>query len=111
MESIDISRYSYRINWSDEDNEFVATCVEFPLLSWLAPSQSEALQGFGDMLHDVITDMQEQGEQVPEPFADRNYSGKFNLRIGRGLHRKLAVHAAENGMSLNQYVLQRLTVE
>jgi predicted HicB family RNase H-like nuclease len=45
---------------------------------------------------------------VPVPFAERGYSGRFNLRVGEDLHRELAVHAAEDGMSLNQYVLWKL---
>ncbi len=49
------------------------------------------------------------GEQVPEPFADRTYSGKFNLRVGENLHRELAIQAAEDGLSLNQYVVRKLT--
>ncbi|WP_422737948.1 toxin-antitoxin system HicB family antitoxin [Micromonospora sp. WMMD729] len=32
----------------------------------------------------------QQGEQVP-PFAERSYSGKFNLRVGESLHRELAI--------------------
>lgn len=38
----------------------------------------------------------------------RSYSGKFNLRVGESLHRELAMQAAEDGMSLNQYVLRKL---
>jgi predicted HicB family RNase H-like nuclease len=45
---------------------------------------------------------------VPQPFAERSYSGKFNLRVGESLHRVLAIQAAEDGMSLNQYVLRKL---
>jgi predicted HicB family RNase H-like nuclease len=104
----DVSHYTYRVTWSAEDGEFLATCAEFPSLSWLASSQIEALQGLEGMLREVIADMEEQGEQVPEPFAERSYSGKFNLRVGESLHRELAIHAAEDGMSLNQYVLRKL---
>ncbi|MBM0238865.1 type II toxin-antitoxin system HicB family antitoxin [Micromonospora sp. ATA32] len=104
----EVSHYTYRVTWSAQDAEFVATCAEFPSLSWLAPSQIEALQGLQDLLRDVIDDMEEQGEQVPKPFADRHYSGKFNLRVGESLHRELAIQAAEDGMSLNQYVLRKL---
>lgn len=25
----------YKVEWSDEDNEYVATCTKFPSLSWL----------------------------------------------------------------------------
>jgi predicted HicB family RNase H-like nuclease len=104
----DVSHYTYRVTWSAEDGEFLATCAEFPSLSWLASSQIEALQGLEGMLREVIADMEAQGEQVPEPFAERSYSGKFNLRVGESLHRELAIHAAEDGMSLNQYVLRKL---
>lgn len=105
----EITHYTYRVTWSAEDHEFVATCAEVPSLSWLASSQIEALQGLQDLLREVITDMEEQGEQVPQPFADRHYSGKFNLRVGESLHRELAIHAAEDGISLNQYVLRKLS--
>ena len=46
---------------------------------------------------------------VPEPLSERSYSGKFNLRVGEGLHRRLAIRAAEEHLSLNQYVVQRLS--
>jgi len=105
----EVSHFTYRVTWSAEDGEFLATCAEFPSLSWLASSQIEALQGLENLLHEVLADMEEQGEQVPQPFADRRYSGKFNVRVGESLHRELAIRASEDGMSLNQYVLRKLT--
>ncbi|WFE62477.1 type II toxin-antitoxin system HicB family antitoxin [Micromonospora sp. WMMD714] len=105
----EVSHYSYRVTWSAQDNEFVATCAEFPSLSWLAPSQIEALQGLQRLLSEVVADMEQQDEEVPQPFADRSYSGKFNVRVGESLHRELAIHAAEDGMSLNQYVVRKLS--
>src|SRR3954447_2812274 len=95
----DVSHYTYRVSWSADDAEYVATCAEFPSLSWLASSQLEALQGLQELLGDVVADMSGAGEQVPEPLADRTYSGKFNVRIGENLHRELAIHAAEDGLS------------
>lgn len=105
----EVSHFTYRVTWSAEDGEFLATCAEFPSLSWLASSQIEALQGLENLLREVLADMEEQGEQVPQPFADRSYSGKFNVRVGESLHRELAIRASEDGMSLNQYVLRKLT--
>jgi len=106
---LDVSHYTYRVSWSADDAEYVATCAEFPSLSWLAASQVEALEGLQKMLRDVVADLAASGEQVPEPFAERTYSGKFNLRVGESLHRELAIHAAEDGLSLNQYVVRKLT--
>jgi predicted HicB family RNase H-like nuclease len=105
----EVSHYTYRVSWSADDDEFVATCAEFPSLSWLAPNRDDALRGLESLLLEVVGDMVEQGEQPPEPFSERTYSGKFNLRVGESLHRELATHAAEDGISLNQYVLRKLT--
>jgi predicted HicB family RNase H-like nuclease len=87
----------------------VATCLEFPSLSWLADSQVEALTGLEQVLAEVLTDMQAEGEALPEPFPERSYSGKFNVRVGERLHRDLVTNAAEEGLSLNQYVLRKLS--
>jgi predicted HicB family RNase H-like nuclease len=105
---VEVSHYTYRVAWSAEDGEFVATCLEFPSLSWLAASQVEALQALEAVVRDVVADMEVQGEQVPVPLSERQYSGKFNVRVGERLHRDLAMHAAEDGMSLNQYVVKKL---
>src|SRR5664280_2367038 len=105
----DVSHYTYRVTWSSEDDEFVAACVEFPSLSWLAPSQVEALSGLDDLIAETVADMQEQGETVPQPLSERRYSGKFNLRVGESLHRRLAIEAAEEQVSINQLVIRKLT--
>jgi predicted HicB family RNase H-like nuclease len=105
----DITHYTYRVTWSVEDDEFVATCLEFPSLSWLADTQEGALQGLRAVVAEVIDDLHRTGEPVPESLSSRTYSGKFNLRVGEQLHRKLAMEAATENLSLNQYVVRRLT--
>ena len=108
LERPNVAHYTYRVTWSAEDDEYVATCLEFPSLSWLAESRSDAIDGLEALVADVVQDMQENGETVPEPIAERRYSGTFNVRIGENLHRDLAMHAAEEHMSLNQYVVRKL---
>jgi len=70
------------VTWSVEDDEFVATCAEFPSLSWLADSQPAALEGLVDLVADTVADLAAESEAVPEPLSERSYSGKFNLRVG-----------------------------
>ena len=43
-------RYTYRVAWSPEDEEFVGLCAEFPSLSWLAPTSDEAITLESDTL-------------------------------------------------------------
>jgi hypothetical protein len=46
-------RYTFTVAWSAEDGEYVATCAECPSLSWLAPTQDEALAGLKSVIeHD-----------------------------------------------------------
>lgn len=96
--------YTYRVTWSPEDGEYVATVAEFRTLSWLARDPTEALLGLRTLVASIVSDLQAGGENVPEPLADRTYSGEFRLRIPPALHRALAIEAAEQGVSLNRLV-------
>jgi hypothetical protein len=49
--------YTYRVSWSAEDGEYVATCAEFPSLSWLAEQQEEAFAGIRQLVHDTVADI------------------------------------------------------
>lgn len=100
--------YTYRVTWSPEDGEHVGLCVEFPSLSWLAATPEEALLGIRQMLSEAVADMQSAGETVPEPLAEKNYSGEFRVRIPPEVHRALALQAAEQGVSLNRLASAKL---
>jgi len=102
-------RYTYRVTWSEEDNEYVGLCAEFPSLSWLEPSPEEALKGIRQTVAQVVSDLETSGESVPEPIAIKKYSGKFIVRIPPDLHRRLAIEAAESGVSLNRLASDRLS--
>ncbi len=52
----------------------------------------------------------ENGFEVPLPITADNYSGKFNVRIPKSLHQKLAIEAEKEGVSLNQYVVYKLSM-
>ena len=104
----DTKHYTYRVTWSGEDGEYVATVVELPSLSWLHAEQGEALRCLVDLVDEVVADLEANGEVIPEPIADRRFSGKFNLRVPESLHRELALAAAEEGVSLNRLASNRL---
>lgn len=101
-------RYSYRVTWSDEDQEYVGLCVEFPSLSWLEGSPEAALKGVRELVAEVVRDLEENRETVPEPIAAKRYSGKFIVRVPPELHRQLALEAAESGISLNRLASDKL---
>ena len=106
---INHEHYTYRVIWSQEDGEFVGLCVELPSLSYLADTQTGALQGIIQLAGECAQDMADNGEDIPEPLSQRTYSGKFMVRMPPEQHRNLAIAAAEQGISLNRYVASRLS--
>jgi predicted HicB family RNase H-like nuclease len=101
-------KYTYRVIWSEEDREYAGLCTELPSLSWLAASQAEALRGIVEAAREVVEDMAKKREPIPEPIAARTYSGTFKVRIPPQVHRKLAMEAAEEHVSLNRLVSAKL---
>ena len=103
-----VDRYTYRVTWSEEDQEYVGLCAELPSLSWLEKTPEKALAGMRKLVKDCLNDMDANGETIPEPIAVKSYSGKFMVRIPPETHRSLAIQAAESGVSLNRLVASRL---
>ncbi|WP_027174504.1 type II toxin-antitoxin system HicB family antitoxin [Desulfovibrio aminophilus] len=106
---MNVQHYSYRVIWSEEDQEFVGLCAEFPSLSWLDESQLAALEGIVHLVGEVITDMAKNNEQPPAPISQRKFSGHISLRTTPDVHRDLALSAAERGVSINRYINSLVT--
>ena len=100
--------FTYRVTWSPEDGEHVGLCAEFPSLSWLDTTPEGALAGIRQLVIDVVREMTANGDKVPDPIADRTYSGEFKVRIPPQIHRALVLQAAEEGVSLNRLASAKL---
>ena len=70
-------------------------------LEELYESLTEALEGH-------VAAMLENGLEVPLPVSENDYSGKFIVRLPKSLHKRLAIEADKEGVSLNQYALYKL---
>lgn len=101
-------KYTYRVTWSDEDQEFVGLCTELPSLSWLAPTRGEALHGVEKLVRGIVADMKARDEPLPVPLAVQGFSGTFKVRIPSALHRRLVMEAADSAVSLNRLVSMKL---
>ncbi len=105
----EVDRYTYRVTWSEEDNEYVGLCAEFPSLSWLETSPEKALAGIRKVVKETVADLKKSRQSVPEPISTRAYSGKFMVRVPPEVHRMLAIKAAESGVSINRLVSSKLS--
>ena len=105
---MDYTKYAYRVVWSEDDSEFVGLCAEFPSLSVLSKGRREAFDGIVDLVDNVAQEMVKNGEEPPPPISEKQYSGKFQVRVPPSLHKELALKAAEEGLSLNRYASYKL---
>jgi len=102
------SRYSFEVQWSKEDDAFIGRVAEWDLLAAHGETEQEALEEIRNVVAYAIEESEADGEDYPEPIGDRDYSGRFNVRIPPSLHRRLATEAAREGVSLNQLVTTKL---
>ena len=95
---------------SDESGEYYyASVQELDGCQSTGDSFEEAYRNIYEAMEGWIETKLENGFEVPKPVDGMNYSGKFVLRIPKSLHKKLALQAAQEGVSLNQYALYKLS--
>jgi len=99
-----MNRYSINLNWSDEDQSYVATVPEFPNLMAFGDTPDEALKEANVALEGFIKIFEEDGLVLPNPIKTSHYSGKISLRILSDLHMELSNEAKIENCSLNQYI-------
>jgi len=105
----DIKKYTYRIEWSEDDGCHVARCIEFPSLAAHGDTIEEALKEIEYVVAESVKWMKKEGEAVPEPLGLKKFRGHLTLRIPPEKHRELAIRCAEEGVSLNRFILSRLS--
>ena len=82
--------------------------IEFPDLPGCL-SVADTLDEIAPMAEDArrlwMESMYDNGMEIPLPTYPEEYSGKFNVRLPRSLHRRLAEAADREGVSLNTLVI------
>ena len=70
-------------------------------------TQQEALEMLDDAKLGWLGIAIEDGDEIPLPesLIKKEYSGKFNIRMPKNLHRRLAERAEVEGVSLNTHAL------
>ena len=88
---------------------YFATVREFDGCMSHGDTYEEAFENIQDAMKGWIKTKLDSGFPIPEPINDNQYSGKFVIRLPKSLHAKLAMEAVQEGISLNQYALYRLS--
>jgi len=94
-----------RLVLPDTDGTFSAEIVEFPGCIAVGGTAAEALSNLDEVAADWIAAELEQGHEIPEPMDTAGFSGKLVLRMSKGLHRRAALAAEREGVSLNSFIV------
>jgi antitoxin HicB len=93
-----------RILVREPDGRVTAEIMEFPGCVAFGDNEQEALRKLDEVAIDWIDATLEQGQEVPEPMDSADFSGRLGLRMTRGLHKRAAMCADREGVSLNQFI-------
>lgn len=112
MKTIDeYMKMNYRMEIVEDSDEggFVASFPELPRCITIGDTIQDAIINALDAKKAWLLAAIEDGVTIHEPNSLDEYSGQFKLRIPRSLHRSLAEHSKEEGISMNQYCLYLLS--
>ncbi|QDT39932.1 type II toxin-antitoxin system HicB family antitoxin [Stratiformator vulcanicus] len=101
---IEYQGYFGRIEFDDSADIFHGEVLGIrDVITFEGRSVEELKQAFRDSVDDYIEFCTERGEEPEKPF-----SGKFLLRLGPDLHRRVSAQAEASGKSLNAWISERL---
>lgn len=103
-----VNKYSYNIEFDSDDNTYIARCAELSGLAAHGKTQEEALREIKIAVTGTLEWIQEEGKELPEPFSLHQFSGEFRVRMPPEKHRKIAIEASLQGISMNQLIVNKL---
>ena len=103
-----IAKYSYNIEYDQDDEIYLARCAEFPSLIAHGDNQEMALKEIKTAVLGALKWMKKDRQAFPEPFSLHKFSGEFRVRMPPEKHRKIAIEANLQGVSMNQLIVGKL---
>lgn len=100
--------YKLEIIPDSAEGGYVASYPELRGCISVGDSVASAAANAEDAKREWLLSALEEGIEIPEVLPEAEYSGQFKLRIPKSLHRSLAIHSREEGISMNQYCLYLL---
>ncbi len=96
--------YTGSVEYTDEDGIFFGKVLFIrALISYQGVDVNSMRADFRAAVNDYLSLCEGRGIAPEQPFK-----GTFNVRVGRNLHRKLAIEAEQRGISMNSLIVERL---
>ncbi|HJD55427.1 MAG TPA: type II toxin-antitoxin system HicB family antitoxin [Rickettsia endosymbiont of Pyrocoelia pectoralis] len=96
--------------FKDIDGDWLARFEELPNISAFGETPEEALQELQEAWMLMKESYVSHNQSIPLAPSRKEYSGQFNVRVDKRIHRALAVEAFRAKISLNALVAQKLTL-
>lgn len=96
-------KYLKIVEWSDEDGCYVGTCPGLIYGGVHGDNEAEVYTELCQVVAEAIELYEADNKPLPSPTANKEYSGRFVLRVDKELHREVAIRALSAGESLNSY--------
>lgn len=96
-------KYLKLVEWSEEDRCYIGTCPGLFAGGVHGDDEAAVYRELCEVVEEWMEIHEKDGIPLPAATAPRDYSGKFNFRPGKDLHKELAIRAAAHGESLNTY--------
>ncbi len=93
----------------DDEGDWVTHFIELPNVSACGGTAEEALSELKIAWEGVKKSYHKHGEPIPVAPSQKKYSGHFNIRVDKRIHKLLAMEATIAGVSRNALVAQKLT--
>ena len=101
--------YKMEIVPNPDEGGYVARYPELPGCMTAGETVESVIKNAADAKKAWLEAALEEGTEIAEPVSLDDYSGQFKLRIPKSLHRTLAMHSKEEGVSMNQYCVYLLS--
>lgn len=103
--------YNYIIQHVEDESGkyYYAKVLELDGCQSTGETFEEAYNNLKEAMEGWIETKIENGFEIPMPVGYEDFSGKFIVRIPKSLHYKLTIEAKQEGISLNQYALYKLS--
>lgn len=105
------ARYLKVVEWSERDGCYVGTCPGLALGGVHGRDERSVYAEICEVVEEWIRIHSRDRAPLPPPTSGKPYSGKFVLRVGKDLHRQLALQALREGESLNSLCKRKLVGE
>lgn len=92
----------------DEDGCYIGRAPGLMLGGVHGEDDSRVDKRLCQVVEEWVEICEKDGDPLPPATANKEYSGKFNLRVGKDLHEQIAVTALKNGKSLNKFCVDTL---